>query len=133
MTAAEVRDRLTHPVIDVDGHMIEYFPALSGYLRKEGIDPASPSMQRLVPGAFGPTVDWHSLTTEQRAGRRVPRPPWWGSPARNTRDLATAMFPRSSTNAFRSSASTSRSCTRASGSCTCTSRTNASGVARAGR
>ena len=93
MTAAEIRDHLTHPVIDVDGHMIEYFPALSGYLRKEGIDPASPSMQRLVPGAFGPTLDWHSLTTEQRAARRVPRPPWWGSPARNTRDLATAMFP----------------------------------------
>ena len=23
----------------------------------------------------------------------MPRPPWWGSPARNTRDLATAMFP----------------------------------------
>ena len=93
MSAADIRARLPHPVVDVDGHMIEYFPALSGYLRKEGVDPSSPTMRRLVPGAFGPTVEWHSLTPGERARRRVTRPPWWGSPARNTRDLATAMFP----------------------------------------
>ena len=91
--SAEIRAGLPHPVVDIDGHMIEYFPALSGFLREEGIDLSSPSMRRLVPGAFGPTVDWHSLSTEERARRRVPRPPWWGSPAGNTRDLATAMFP----------------------------------------
>jgi Amidohydrolase len=92
-SSPEVRERLSHPVVDVDGHMIEYFPALAAFLRQEGIDPASPSMRRLVPGAFGPTADWHSLSSAERARRRVPRPPWWGSPARNTRDLATAMFP----------------------------------------
>jgi predicted TIM-barrel fold metal-dependent hydrolase len=92
-SSLEVRERLPHPVVDIDGHMIEYFPALTGYLRQEGIDPASPSMRRLVPGAFGPTADWHALSAGERARRRVPRPPWWGSPARNTRDLATAMFP----------------------------------------
>jgi predicted TIM-barrel fold metal-dependent hydrolase len=91
--SAEIRAGLPHPVVDIDGHMIEYFPALAGFLREEGIDLSSPSMRRLVPGAFGPTVDWHALSTEERARRRVPRPPWWGSPASNTRDLATAMFP----------------------------------------
>ena len=80
--SAEIRAGLPHPVVDIDGHMIEYFPALSGFLREEGIDLSSPSMRRLVPGAFGPTVDWHSLSAEERARRRVPRPPWWGSPAR---------------------------------------------------
>jgi predicted TIM-barrel fold metal-dependent hydrolase len=51
-------------------------------------------MKRLLPGAFGPYADWYALSPEERARRRVARPPWWGSPARNTRDLATAMFPR---------------------------------------
>jgi predicted TIM-barrel fold metal-dependent hydrolase len=92
-TSLAVREQLPHPVVDIDGHMIEYFPALAGYLRAEGVDPTSPSMRRLVPGAFGPTADWHALSVAERARRRVPRPPWWGSPARNTRDLATAMFP----------------------------------------
>jgi predicted TIM-barrel fold metal-dependent hydrolase len=92
-SAAEIRKQLRHPVVDADGHCVEFFPALGDYLRDEGVDPASPTMQRLLPGAFGPYADWHALSPEERARRRVARPPWWGTPARNTRDLATAMFP----------------------------------------
>jgi hypothetical protein len=93
-TAAEIRSHLSHPVVDADGHCVEFFPALADYLRDEGVDPGSPSMKRLLPGAFGPYADWHALDPDERARRRVARPPWWGTPARNTRDLATAMFPR---------------------------------------
>ena len=93
-TAASIRAALGHPVVDADGHCIEYFPALGDYLRDEGVDPTGPSMQRLLPGAFGPYSDWYALDPEERARRRTARPPWWGAPARNTRDLATAMFPR---------------------------------------
>jgi predicted TIM-barrel fold metal-dependent hydrolase len=93
-SSAEVRARLDHPVIDIDGHNQEYFPALTGYLRDEGVDLASPTMKRLLPATFGPVEDWHSLSPQERMHRRVARPPWWGSPAKNTRDLATALLPR---------------------------------------
>jgi predicted TIM-barrel fold metal-dependent hydrolase len=92
--AAAVREQLGHPVVDIDGHTIEYFPVLDGYLREEGVDPSSPALRRMLPGAFGPPASWHALSGDQRAARRVARPPWWGAPMRNTRDLATAMFPR---------------------------------------
>ena len=92
-TASAIRERLDHPVIDIDGHTIEYFPVLEGFLREEGVDLSSPTMQRLLPPLFGPPEDWHGLTPAQRVRKRVARPPWWGSPARNTRDLATALLP----------------------------------------
>ena len=50
-------------------------------------------MSRLLPGAFGPYQSWYALDDAERAGARISRPPWWGSPARNTRDLATALLP----------------------------------------
>jgi predicted TIM-barrel fold metal-dependent hydrolase len=92
-SATEIRAGLSHPVVDADGHCIEFFPALADYLSDEGVDPTGPSMKRLLPGAFGPFVDWYALDPGERARRRVARPPWWGTPARNTRDLATALFP----------------------------------------
>ena len=91
--SSEVRAHLDHPVVDIDGHAIEYFPVLAGFLEREGVDLASPSLRRLLPGAFGPEADWYALSPGERARRRTARPPWWGAPARNTRDLATAMFP----------------------------------------
>ena len=91
--SSEVRARLDHPVVDIDGHAIEYFPVLAGFLEQQGVDLASPSLRRLLPGAFGPEADWYALSPEERARTRTARPPWWGSPARNTRDLATALFP----------------------------------------
>jgi predicted TIM-barrel fold metal-dependent hydrolase len=92
-SAAEIRASLPHPVVDGDGHLIEYLPALAGYLREEGVDPAGPTIQRLLPGRFGPDADWYAASPEDRARLRIARPPWWGAPAENTRDLATALFP----------------------------------------
>jgi predicted TIM-barrel fold metal-dependent hydrolase len=92
--SARVHAALDHPVIDADGHTTEYFPALVPYLEAEGVDLSSPSLLRLVPAIFGPPAEWSSLTPDERAERRVTRPPWWGAPARNTRDLATSMFPK---------------------------------------
>jgi len=92
-SSRSIRERLGHPVIDIDGHCIEFFPGLAPFLREEGVDLESPSLRRLLPPYFGPDTDWHSLDAGGRDHRRAARPPWWGSPARNTRDLATAMFP----------------------------------------
>jgi predicted TIM-barrel fold metal-dependent hydrolase len=92
-SSRSIRGRLDHPVVDIDGHCIEFFPGLAPYLREEGIDLDSPSLRRLLPPYLGPDADWHALSADERIRSRAARPPWWGSPARNTRDLATAMFP----------------------------------------
>ncbi|HVW81135.1 MAG TPA: amidohydrolase family protein [Mycobacteriales bacterium] len=91
---AAIKARLSHPVIDIDGHCMESLHALAPYLRDEGVDPASPSFRRLLPGLYGPEQVWSELTPRERHRLRSARPPWWGAPAANTLDLATALNPR---------------------------------------
>jgi predicted TIM-barrel fold metal-dependent hydrolase len=90
LSAAEIRERLGHPVVDADGHTLEFWPALATYMRAEGIpvDTATPR------AALGLELTWHLLSDEERARERRTRFPWWPFPARNTLDLATAAFPR---------------------------------------
>jgi hypothetical protein len=92
-SSAQVRARLQHPVIDIDGHMAEYFPTLAPYLEREGLSLDHPSLGRLLPPHGGTPRSWHEQTPEERAATRTPRGPWWSSPAKNTLDLATALFP----------------------------------------
>ncbi len=92
-SSAAIRKRLSHPVIDVDGHMAEYFPALAPYLEQEGLSLSHPAMQRMLPPYGGTTRTWHEQTPEERAATRTPRGPWWSSPAGKTIDLATALLP----------------------------------------
>src|SRR5580698_216161 len=92
-SSADVRRRLSHPVIDIDGHMAEHLPTLAPYLEHEGLSLDHPSLRRLLPAYGGTDTTWHDQTPEERAATRTPRGPWWGSPARQTIDLATALFP----------------------------------------
>jgi predicted TIM-barrel fold metal-dependent hydrolase len=86
--SALVRERLDHPVIDADGHTIEFEP---GVVEKLG-ELAGDDVARRYrdSGGFG----WHRLSVDQRAELRVLRPPWWALPAENTLDRATATLPR---------------------------------------
>ena len=55
---------------------------------------ARPSLaQRLLPPYGGTDAPWHEQTPAERAATRTPRGPWWSSPAKQTIDLATALFP----------------------------------------
>jgi predicted TIM-barrel fold metal-dependent hydrolase len=92
-TSAEIRKRLSHPIVDIDGHMAEYFPSLVPFLEQEGLSLEHPSLQRLLPPYAGSPKTWHEQTPEERAATRTPRGPWWSSPAKQTIDLATALFP----------------------------------------
>ena len=92
-SSAEIRRHLGHPVIDIDGHMVEHLPTLAPYIEQEGLSLDHPALQRLLPPAGGTDRSWHDQTPDERAATRTPRGPWWGSPARQTIDLATALFP----------------------------------------
>ena len=51
----ELRSRLPHPVIDVDGHTVEYFPALLPELAKEGVSLDGRDLGRRPRAPSGPS------------------------------------------------------------------------------
>ena len=87
--AAAIRNRLDHPVIDVDGHVLEFMPAVLPYLREE----LGPTLfSRYVEGP-SPLARIMAADPDTRLETRTPQSAWWGTPAANTRDLATAVVP----------------------------------------
>jgi predicted TIM-barrel fold metal-dependent hydrolase len=86
----EVRSRLGHPVIDADGHWIEYGPVFAERMRKAGGDLAAEGFRksiRRIPDAL-------SLSIAERRRRGIAMEGYWGRQTTNTRDRATAMMPR---------------------------------------
>ncbi len=94
LTTSEIRAGLGHPVIDSDGHMAEHLPTLAPYLIEEGLSLDHPTLRRILPAYGGTELSWYEQTPAERAATRTPRGPWWGAPARQTIDLATALFPK---------------------------------------
>ncbi len=89
--AARLRARLGHPVIDADGHTVEFLPALVPQLRKHGV---ADDVEQFFREALDPgTGLWSALDPRERARRRTVRPSWWAVPSRNTRDFATVSMP----------------------------------------
>jgi len=90
---SNVRARLRHPVIDSDGHWIEFEALALDYLKQVG----GPELVRRYQGSasqFFSNRFWAGLPEQERSRRRVMQPPWWIFPTRNTLDRATAMLPR---------------------------------------
>ena len=87
---AKLRAELGHPVIDADGHWLEYGPVVSEAMRKIGGDAAIRAMQ-----INGDRVrrSLH-MTPAERRRENVAQEAFWGAPTKNTRDRATAMMPR---------------------------------------
>ncbi len=90
LTPAQIKARLDHPVIDADGHWVEYGPVFTEQLRKVGGEDAVRGWNAVGGGARAVL----SMSVEERRRRRIAQELFWGHPAKNTRDLATAMFPR---------------------------------------
>ncbi len=89
-TPEEIRKHLKHPVIDGDGHWVEYTPVFGEKIRKavgslgaEGFLEA----QRRIPNSL-------KLTPAERAKRGIGMEGFWGRQSTNTLDRATAMMPR---------------------------------------
>jgi predicted TIM-barrel fold metal-dependent hydrolase len=90
--SARIHASLNHPVIDADGHWIEFEPTLLDYL--DGVaGPATVDRFRRSDYLAGLGA-WSRMSPEERRVRHSIQPPWWGFPARNARDRATAMLPR---------------------------------------
>ena len=88
--AQRIRESLKHPVIDADGHWLEFGPIIIEQLEKFG-------GSRAVEGfrAFNGRIS-KRLTTpeEERKRRRRAQEAFWALPTKNTRDRATEILPR---------------------------------------
>jgi predicted TIM-barrel fold metal-dependent hydrolase len=89
-TPAEIRSRLDHPVIDGDGHWVEFDPVFSERMRKVGGDRAADGFN----AAMQTTRDSLGMSLAERRRRRIAQPAFWSRQAENTLDRATAMMPR---------------------------------------
>lgn len=89
VTAAEVRSRLGHPVIDADGHWVELVPMVEEAMRRIGGQPAAAGFMLHIDRVE------HALKTtlSQRRAERIPQPGWWSTPTARVVDRATAMMP----------------------------------------
>jgi predicted TIM-barrel fold metal-dependent hydrolase len=89
-----VRSRLSHPVIDSDGHFLESVPSFLDYLRAEAGASVAARFHQAWSNSHIANLTWYELSPAQRRDRRAVRAPWWALPTRNTLDRATAMFPK---------------------------------------
>jgi predicted TIM-barrel fold metal-dependent hydrolase len=89
-TPAQIRSKLNHPVVDADGHWLEYGPVFSEQMRKVSGDLAADAFtasQRTTKENLNTPID-------ERRRRRIGMEGVWTRQATNTRDRATAMYPR---------------------------------------
>jgi predicted TIM-barrel fold metal-dependent hydrolase len=88
--ARQLRSRLSHPIIDADGHWVEYAPVMREEFRRIGGDAAVEALalaSQRVPSSLG-------MSTAERSRRRIGQEAFWSTPSENVLDRATAMLPR---------------------------------------
>jgi len=89
MSSREVRARLDHPVIDADGHIIEFLPAVRDFLLEEGGRKLVAEFDTILNSAKA----FEALSIEDRRAMGIFKLTWWPYPAANTFDRATGMLP----------------------------------------
>ncbi|HKN00552.1 MAG TPA: amidohydrolase family protein [Candidatus Binataceae bacterium] len=89
----QIRARLNHPIIDSDGHTFELGPLFMDYLKSVAGEQVAGRFATAYHDTFA-DPRWSSFSVQERRERRNLRPTWWAIPARNTTDLATAIFPK---------------------------------------
>jgi len=88
--AEEVRARLDHPIVDADGHIIEFIPLVRDFVAEA----AGESVARRFDTIVGSAGIVRQLDAPTRRAQGIARTGWWGVPARNSLDRATAMVPK---------------------------------------
>lgn len=90
LSPVEIRKKLKHPVIDGDGHWVEYDPVFAERMRKVGGDLAADGFLKTMDS----TRQALQMTVAERKQRRIAQPGFWSRQAENSLDRATAMMPR---------------------------------------
>src|SRR5215471_13457540 len=90
MTPEQVRSKIDHPIVDGDGHWVEYDPVFSDKMRKVGGDLAADGFLK----AMAVTRESLSMTVAERRQKRIGQSAFWARQAENTLDRATAMMPK---------------------------------------
>src|SRR5215208_6606111 len=85
-TPEEIRARLNHPIVDGDGHWVEYDPVFAEQMRKVGGDKAADGFL----AAMAATKNALELGVAERKRRRLAMPGFWTRQTGNTLDRATA-------------------------------------------
>jgi predicted TIM-barrel fold metal-dependent hydrolase len=89
-SSAAVRAQLPHPVIDADGHIIEYLPVVRDYLVEVGGRQLAEEFEAVIQAP----LLFESLSDDELRAMGAFKLTWWAYPARNTRDRATGMLPQ---------------------------------------
>src|ERR1700686_3308652 len=90
LTPAQIRAKLNHPVIDGDGHWVEYDPVFAERMRKVGGDKAADGFLAVMRS----TRDALAMSVAERKRRRIAQAGFWARQTEQTLDRATAMMPR---------------------------------------
>jgi len=97
--AQEIRQRIGHPVVDADGHMLEIMPVLLDFLQEVGGSRMIEKWQRRNTGPWeglfdhGANAGWWDMTPKERRDTGTMVGFWWFLPA-DTKYRATAHIPR---------------------------------------
>jgi predicted TIM-barrel fold metal-dependent hydrolase len=88
----KIRQRLGHPILDADGHWLEFEPAVIDYLKDvAGADMIARYQWWQRNRSIGA---WYRLSPDERRDMRALRPIWWAVATKNTLDRATATLPK---------------------------------------
>jgi predicted TIM-barrel fold metal-dependent hydrolase len=89
LESAAIRARLSHPVIDADGHMIEFMPAVRDHLVEVG----GAQLAAEFDAVLAAPAQLDALPEAERRAMGLFKLTWWAYPARNALDRATGMLP----------------------------------------
>lgn len=84
-----IRARLDHPIVDADGHIVEFVPLVRDLVVEEAGEAVAKRFDTVV-GSAGVV---RGLDAATRRAQGIARTGWWGVPARNSLDRATVMLP----------------------------------------
>jgi hypothetical protein len=86
----KIRKEIDHPIIDGDGHLLEYTPLVRDFLVEIAGEDIAKSFDQMTGGS----ALARQVPLEAKRGLGMTRFAWWGVPATNTLDRATAMMPK---------------------------------------
>jgi len=87
---ARIRAQLDHPVIDADGHQIEFMPLVRDHVVELAGEDAARHLDAMVTSG---TRVLQQAPGDERRRRGLFRTGWWSVPTRNTLDRATCTIP----------------------------------------